>query len=221
MRKFIEALDLTNITLVCQDWGGMLGLRVLAQIPQRFVRVVATHTDIPDGSGVTQSFRSWRNLSQQITELDVPRLLNATLRRTKLDESEAAAYAAPFPSAEYQMGALVFTAFSTHPPASPRCLRQSHRDRGAKKTPVAGNVAVGRQRPNFGDRRKPPAEYFQECCATCDDRWRGTFYSGRRRSRANQFKSRHGSFRPSRAQTGTRDIAAWSQIQNNIRSAAH
>jgi haloalkane dehalogenase len=108
LRGFIRALDLARITLVCQDWGGILGLRVLSEIPQRFARLVAMHTGIPDGNGATEAFLKWRRFSQRVELLDVPKLLGNTLRRRPLTDAEAAAYAAPFPSREHQTAALVF-----------------------------------------------------------------------------------------------------------------
>jgi haloalkane dehalogenase len=55
LRAFVEALDLRDITLVCQDWGGLLGLRVVAEIPERFARVVASNTALPDARGIPES----------------------------------------------------------------------------------------------------------------------------------------------------------------------
>jgi haloalkane dehalogenase len=108
VRKFIESLDLRNITLVCQDWGGLLGLRVLSEIPARFRRLVAMNTGISDGRGATPAFLKWRGFSQRITELDVASLMRRSVIRRQLTPTEAAAYQAPYPSAEYQTAALVF-----------------------------------------------------------------------------------------------------------------
>ncbi len=107
MRAFITSLDLRDITLVCQDWGGSIGLRILGQIPERFKRVVAMHTGIGDGAGRSDAFFAWRRASQRMRKMDVPRLMVNTLQTTLSDE-EAAAYGAPFPSTEYQTGALTF-----------------------------------------------------------------------------------------------------------------
>ena len=116
LRKFIEALDLERVTLVCQDWGGLLGLRVLAEMPQRFARLVAMNTGIADGRGRTEAFAKWRRFSQRVPMLDVPALLRKTLLRQVLSDEEAAAYQAPFPSREYQTAALVFPRLvPTHP----------------------------------------------------------------------------------------------------------
>src|SRR5262249_32898263 len=108
LRSFIEGLDLGRITMVCQDWGGSIGLRALSQIPERFARLVAMNTGISDGSSRGEAFLQWRRYSQRVPELDVPKLMRATLTKQQLTSAEAAAYGAPFPSVEYQTAALVF-----------------------------------------------------------------------------------------------------------------
>ncbi|MFN0120416.1 MAG: haloalkane dehalogenase [Blastocatellia bacterium] len=108
LRKFIEEMDLRNITLICQDWGGSLGLRVLSQIPERFTRLVATNTGISPGGNRSEAFFKWRRFSQRVMALDMPVMMRNTLKMRALDDTEAAAYGAPFPAREYQMGALVF-----------------------------------------------------------------------------------------------------------------
>ncbi|HWE50239.1 MAG TPA: haloalkane dehalogenase [Bryobacteraceae bacterium] len=108
LRGFIEALDLRRITLICQDWGGLLGLRILGQHPERFRRLVAMNTGIHDGRGAPEAFHRWRRFSQRVRELDVPRLMRASLRKHDLTDAEARAYQAPFPSREFQTAALVF-----------------------------------------------------------------------------------------------------------------
>ena len=108
LRGLITALDLRNITLVCQDWGGSLGLRVLGQMPDRFARLVAMNTGIGDGRGRSDAFMKWRRFSQRVAALDLPLLMRNTLKTRVLTDAEATAYAAPFPSKEYQTAALVF-----------------------------------------------------------------------------------------------------------------
>lgn len=108
MRAFVEALDLNDITLVCQDWGGSIGLRVLSEIPSRFSRLVAMNTGISPGGNRSEAFSTWRRFSQRVESLDVGRLMRNTLTIAKLSDAEAAAYDAPFPSKQYQTGALVF-----------------------------------------------------------------------------------------------------------------
>jgi len=107
LRGFIEALDLRRVTLVCHDWGGLLGLRALAQMPERFIRLVAMNTGFPDGRDLGEPFMRWRRFSQQQRSLDVPAIMRMAARRA-LSDAEAAAYGAPFPSSEYETAALVF-----------------------------------------------------------------------------------------------------------------
>ena len=107
MKKFIEALDLKRITLICQDWGGLIGLRVLAQMPERFQRLAPMNTGLPDGSPLSPAFNVWRLVSQRTAEFDLSQFLRQPIQRT-LTDAEAAAYAAPFPSKEYQTAALIF-----------------------------------------------------------------------------------------------------------------
>jgi len=108
LRRFVEALDLHRITLVCQDWGGLLGLRVLAQMPERFVRLVAMNTGLPTGAPPGEAFLRWRLRAQHQRAFDLPAMMRAAIRGRILTDAEAAAYGAPFPSPEYQTAALVF-----------------------------------------------------------------------------------------------------------------
>ncbi|HTY53651.1 MAG TPA: haloalkane dehalogenase [Candidatus Binataceae bacterium] len=108
LRRFIEALDLRRIVLVCQDWGGSLGLRALAAMPERFARLVAMNTGLHGGSGVSDGFLRWRRYAVRQKDLDAGAIVKMTLNQRSLTDGEAAAYNAPFPSAAYQTGALVF-----------------------------------------------------------------------------------------------------------------
>lgn len=111
MRKFIEQLGLDRITLVCQDWGGLIGLRVLAENSARFARLAATHTGLADtAKKPNEAFGKWRSFSQKTRFMDVPALMARTLvkRRETITEDELAAYGAPFPGPAYQTAALLF-----------------------------------------------------------------------------------------------------------------
>lgn len=107
MRKFIEILDLKNITLVCQDWGGMIGLRVLSERPERFKRLVAMNTGITPGVKSHQAFSDWLRISQSQKEMALDQMMRMAVNRS-LSKAEAAAYQAPFPSKEFQTCALLF-----------------------------------------------------------------------------------------------------------------
>lgn len=109
LRRFVAALDLGDLTLVCQDWGGLLGLRLVADEAHRFRRLVAMNTGLPDGSGpVAEAFTAWRRFSQSVPEMDVPRMMQSAVRRPDFSTAEAQAYGAPFPDREYQTGARIF-----------------------------------------------------------------------------------------------------------------
>lgn len=108
LRQFVERLDLRDVTMVCQDWGGLLGLRILSEISQRFSHLVAMNTVIPDGSPLGEGFMRWRRFAQRLSQMDAGNIVHGTMRRRQLSDAEADAYRAPFPSADYQKGALVF-----------------------------------------------------------------------------------------------------------------
>ena len=106
--RFVETLDLRNVTLVCQDWGGLLGLRVLARMPERFRRAVPMNTGFPCGEPPGDAFLAWRRFSQSRADLDVPELMRRSVRRATFNDAEAAAYGAPFPSREHRLAARIF-----------------------------------------------------------------------------------------------------------------
>jgi len=108
LRRFIEALNLRRIVLVCQDWGGLLGLRAMAAMSERFARLVAMNTGVPQGGSLGEGFVRWRRFALRQKELDAGAIVRMTLRKRTLSDAEAAAYNAPFPSAAYQTAALVF-----------------------------------------------------------------------------------------------------------------
>jgi haloalkane dehalogenase len=99
--------DLTNITLFLQDWGGLLGLRLLAAFPERFARVVISNTYLPTGENLGPGFDAWRAFSQTTEPFKTGRIVDGGCRRA-LSAAEIAAYDAPFPDARYQAGARQF-----------------------------------------------------------------------------------------------------------------
>ena len=107
MKKFLAALDLKDITIIAQDWGGSIGLRLVAEASERFKRAVMMNTGITNGMPFGQAFLTWRRFSQDQVFMDVPQLVKFSLQR-KMSEDEYNAYGAPFPSREYGRGNLVF-----------------------------------------------------------------------------------------------------------------
>lgn len=109
--QFIEALDLQAVTLVCQDWGGILGLPIAAAHPHRFKRLVIMNTGLPTGDiPMTEGFIRWRDFAQQQgRELPVGTLFQlSTTPRHKLSAAVESAYDAPFPDARYKAGVAAF-----------------------------------------------------------------------------------------------------------------
>ena len=104
----IDAIDIDDITLVCQDWGGLLGLRILADQPDRFAGVVAANTFLPTGDGTpSDAFLSWQKFSQEVPQLPVGRIIKGGCV-TELADDVIAAYDAPFPDESFKEGARQF-----------------------------------------------------------------------------------------------------------------
>ena len=110
MRDFIDGLALNNIHLFVQDWGGLLGLRLVADQPQRFASIAAANTMLPTGSvAPPQAFLDWQKFATNSPKFDIATVLQrATV--TELSPEELAAYNAPFPSEAYKAGARSFPA---------------------------------------------------------------------------------------------------------------
>jgi len=105
---FIDALDLNDITLVCQDWGGLIGLRVAAEQPDRFARILAANTFLPTGDRPPgEAFMRWQRFSRETPVFNVGRIVNGGCV-TDLPEEIIAAYDAPFPDETYKEGARQF-----------------------------------------------------------------------------------------------------------------
>jgi haloalkane dehalogenase len=103
---FVEELDLTDVTLVCQDWGGILGLPVAAQNPERFARLVPMNTGLQDGSaGMPEEWQQFHDFVEASEELPIGFLISEACY-TDIPDDVKAAYEAPFPDASYQAGAL-------------------------------------------------------------------------------------------------------------------
>ncbi len=119
MTQFVETLDLSGITLVCQDWGGLIGLRVLAENPGRFARLVVANTALPTGDQpMGDAFAAWREFSQTVDPFPAGRIIfGGTV--SKLTEAEQAAYDAPYPDESYKAGARQFPMLVPDSPDNP------------------------------------------------------------------------------------------------------
>ncbi|TDE41278.1 alpha/beta fold hydrolase [Nonomuraea mesophila] len=99
-----DALGLNGVTVVGQDWGGLIGLRVAAEHPGRIARIVAANTGLPTGDiPMPEVWHQFKNTVLKAPVLDIARLVQAG-SRTRLPDEVRAAYDAPFPGEEYKAG---------------------------------------------------------------------------------------------------------------------
>jgi len=108
MADWLEVVGASDITLLGQDWGGLIGLRLLAETPQLFARFSLANTALPTGDHpVNEAFHRWRKFSQEDPDFDTGFIVNL-FGHGSLSEEEIQAYRAPFPSDEYKAGARQF-----------------------------------------------------------------------------------------------------------------
>ncbi|MBV8160486.1 MAG: haloalkane dehalogenase [Acidimicrobiia bacterium] len=119
MAAVVEALDLTRVTLVAQDWGGLIGLRLVAEQPDRFARVVAANTFLPTGDrDPGPAFKAWQTYSQETPDFHVGGIVKGGCV-TELEPEIIAAYDAPFPDDAYKEGARQFPLLVPTSPEDP------------------------------------------------------------------------------------------------------
>ena len=108
MQSVIDQLQLRDITLVCQDWGGLIGLRLVAENPGRFARVVAANTMLPTGDqDLGEAFVNWRTFSQEVPVFPVSTIIDGATT-TELPPEVLRGYDAPFPDERFKEGARQF-----------------------------------------------------------------------------------------------------------------
>lgn len=119
LTSLLDSLALQNITLVCQDWGSLLGLRLVTAQPERFRAVVIGNGMLPTGEQrVPAAFHLWRAFSQYSPWFPISKIIaSGTLRSLSKDEQRA--YDAPFPSSRYKVGARVFPKLVPTAPDTP------------------------------------------------------------------------------------------------------
>jgi haloalkane dehalogenase len=118
-QALLDELDLRDVTLVCQDWGGLIGLRLVAENPDRFARVVVANAGLPTGDRpVTEAFLAWRRFSQESPDFRIGRVVGNGCT-TPLPPEVVAAYDAPFPDERYTAGPRVLPALVPADPDDP------------------------------------------------------------------------------------------------------
>lgn len=145
----IERLDLSNITLVCQDWGGLIGLTVPMDMSDRFSRLLVMNTAIAVGQSPGEGFDAWRAYNRTQPDMDVGGLMG---RATPvLSDAEQAAYSAPFPDITFKAGVRRFPEMVMTDPDM-EGVKTSKRAASWWKTEWTGEsfMAVGAQDPVLG-----------------------------------------------------------------------
>ena len=145
MRGFLESLDLRNITLVCQDWGSLIGLRLAAENERRFDRIVLANGGLPTGDqNMPMVFRIWRAFARYSPWFPIGRIVQAGTV-SNLSPEIIAAYDAPFPNSSYKAGARAF----------PRLVPTTPDDPAAPANRAAWDIFRQWQKPfltSFSDR---------------------------------------------------------------------
>jgi haloalkane dehalogenase len=123
MTAWMEANDLRHTTLFCQDWGSLIGLRMVAAAPHRFDRVVLANGALPTGlEPVPKAFKIWRAFARWSPWFPIGRIVKAGCS-AGLTAQEVAAYDAPFPTRAHRLGARLFPGFVPTTPDDPERQR--------------------------------------------------------------------------------------------------
>lgn len=119
MCAWLEANDLRHLTLFCQDWGSLIGLRMAAAMPERFDRIVLGNGGLPTGTApLPRAFLIWRAFARWSPVFPIGRIVNAGCVQ-ELSAAEIAAYDAPFPDRSYRIAARLFPGFVPARPDDP------------------------------------------------------------------------------------------------------
>jgi len=123
MSAWLEANELRHITLFCQDWGSLIGLRLAAAAPQRFDRIVLANGGLPTGTTpLPFAFKVWRAFARYSPWFPIGRIVKAGCA-DGLTPQEVAAYDAPFPTRAHRLGARLFPTFVPTTPDDPERAR--------------------------------------------------------------------------------------------------
>ena len=158
IRAFVERLDLRNVTLVAQDWGGLIGLTLPMEMTDRFDRLLVMNTILATGDlPLSQGFQQWRAWCRRNPDMDVAALMGRACSR--LTSEERAAYAAPFPDVSYKAGVRRFPELVPEHPDDPGAeLSRQARTWLAQEWAGASFFAVGARDPVLG---RPAMRYLQ------------------------------------------------------------
>ena len=148
--ELIEALDLRNVVLVVQDWGGLIGLTLPMAMPGRFRSLLAMNTLLATGDEpLSPGFLDWRAFSNRHPDMDIAGLMKRACPH--IGDDEAAAYVAPFPDASYKAGVRAFPKLvPDHPAALGAALSRQARDFWRNDWTGQSLMAIGMKDPVLG-----------------------------------------------------------------------
>ena len=128
LMDFIKAMDLKEITIVVQDWGGLIGLAAVVHMPERFARLVIMNTGLPTGKGKpNEALSEWLSYVEAHPDLQVGQtVLDGMAHPERITKEIVAAYEAPFPDVTYKAGAAVWPLLIPSSPDDPASPEMRH-----------------------------------------------------------------------------------------------
>jgi pimeloyl-ACP methyl ester carboxylesterase len=150
LAAFVDALDLRGVTLVVQDWGGLLGLTLPMDLPGRFDRLIVMNTTLGTGDApLSEGFLAWRAWANKNPDMDIAKLMRRSCPH--LSDAEAAAYAAPFPDATFKAGVRRFpNLVPDRPDADGAALSRRAREWWGREWTGQTFMAIGATDPVLG-----------------------------------------------------------------------
>jgi len=164
--EFINYLGLNDMTLVCQDWGGLFGLTLPMEFPNKFKRLIIMNTILGTGDfEISQGFKAFRSFVNNTPDIDVGRLIRSVTRH--LTPEEVAAYDAPFPDVKYKAGVRRFPSLVPTSHDAPGAeISRNARDWFQKEWVGESFMAIGMADPVLGP---PMMQILKEMIPRCPE----------------------------------------------------
>jgi len=176
LTAWLEAVDLTGITLICQDWGSLLGLRLAAENPDRFARIVVANGFLPTGDrDPGPAFKIWRAFTAYSPLFPIGRIVDTGTKRS-LTAGEKAAYDAPFPSSKHKVAARAFPGLVPTSPKDPAAAANTAAWEALGRWEKPFLTLFGRHDPILGKADKPLQEHVPGAAGQPHDRLDGSHF---------------------------------------------